>query len=511
MESIYLNGGMNGVTLDFVDTDSYVTGTTTPSISFLTSTAFTNSTSFNLPTITSNNALVVILSGNETNPVYGKRMTTSGWDLAVVAEEAGSNDDIISTIYYKKCTTADSGTTVSYDTINRHIVLVFDNSDDYDVTVGSTNSQATRSNPSPQTISMSGLTTPVIGLGAFATNGVVSPRTYSLGSPTGEINAGTDTYAAYWIFNSSPGDRSIDMDDEGRQAMASCYLQISPVSTFGNQKSSGIWALQSVYLAAFNATGGTITTLGNYTYHTFTSSGTFEVTFGSRQVEYLVAAGGGGGGRNGGGGGGAGGFRTGTLSTTIGSYTVTVGAGGAGSTGTARGSTGSNSIFSSTTSNGGGGGGSRDGSQGTGGSGGSGGGGGGVDATQVGGAGNTPSTSPSQGNDGGNNFSSGVNQVAGGGGGANSVGDNATSGQAGAGGSGSTWLNGVTYAGGGGGGTTINGTRGLGGSGGGGNGGSSGLSVSAGSSNTGGGGGGGGPGTNGASGGSGIVIIRYRS
>ena len=41
------------------------------------------------------------------------------------------------------------------------------------------------------------------------------------------------------------------------------------------------------------ATGGTITTDGNYKVHTFNSSGTFEVTSGSGNVQYLVVAGGG--------------------------------------------------------------------------------------------------------------------------------------------------------------------------------------------------------------------------
>ena len=43
------------------------------------------------------------------------------------------------------------------------------------------------------------------------------------------------------------------------------------------------------------ATGGTITTNGNYKVHSFTSSGTFTVT-GTGTVEYLVVGGGGGGG-----------------------------------------------------------------------------------------------------------------------------------------------------------------------------------------------------------------------
>jgi len=60
------------------------------------------------------------------------------------------------------------------------------------------------------------------------------------------------------------------------------------------------------------ASGGTITTSGLYTIHTFTSSGSFEIngappTF---AVEYLVVGGGGGGGNTRGGGGGGGGLRS---------------------------------------------------------------------------------------------------------------------------------------------------------------------------------------------------------
>ena len=88
------------------------------------------------------------------------------------------------------------------------------------------------------------------------------------------------------------------------------------------------------------ATGGTVNeyTQGSTVYrsHTFTSSGTFDVTSApaGSSVETLVVGGGGGGGTyplNGAGGGGAGGLLEGTftISASPGSYTITVGAGGA--------------------------------------------------------------------------------------------------------------------------------------------------------------------------------------
>jgi hypothetical protein len=129
-------------------------------------------------------------------------------------------------------------------------------------------------------------------------------------------------------------------------------------------------------------------------------------------VEYLVVAGGGGGGFDRGGGGGAGGFRTATgYSVAAGSpITVTVGAGGTTVTASPwNGNAGGNSAFGSITSNGGGGGGGAafiDGQ-----AGGSGGGAGfnALSTNTYGGAGNSPSTSPSQGNSGGNGANGGDN------------------------------------------------------------------------------------------------------
>jgi len=55
--------------------------------------------------------------------------------------------------------------------------------------------------------------------------------------------------------------------------------------------------------AAFiEATGGTISEDGDFKVHSFSASGTFEITSGTGDVQYLVISGGGGGGRNNGGG-----------------------------------------------------------------------------------------------------------------------------------------------------------------------------------------------------------------
>ena len=256
----------------------------------------------------------------------------------------------------------------------------------------------------------------------------------------------------------------------------------------------------------FTATGGTITTSGNYTIHTFNSSGTFTPTI-SGSVEYLVVGGGGGGGGNtqngnqNSGGGGAGGYRTGLLSVSGQAYTITVGAGGAGGvTSSTAPIVGGNSTFSSITSLGGGRGGWVNGAATAGGSG-----GGGAAGNVTGGAGTS-----GQGNAGGTSANHGAS--GGGGGGAGAVGQGLNVGIGGVGLSSS--INGTaTFRAGGGGGSMSNGggAAGAGGNGGGGAGSSSnGNDGVNGTENTGGGGGGSyGGSSDGGAGGSGVVIIRY--
>ena len=204
------------------------------------------------------------------------------------------------------------------------------------------------------------------------------------------------------------------------------------------------------------ATGGTITTSGNFKIHTFTGPGTFTVCALStvdtdrNKVDYVVVAGGSGGGNYayGAGGGAGGGFRESYTAAVGGPYTasplatptslpvsaqgypIVVGSGGAGapSGSSNRGCAGSVSSFSTITSTGGGAAGA--GNNANGGNGGSGGGGGGGSSGGVvaAGSGNTPPVSPPQGNNGGAGIGSASepSRRGGGGGGAGGTGTAAT-------------------------------------------------------------------------------------
>jgi len=320
-----------------------------------------------------------------------------------------------------------------------------------------------------------------------------------------------------------------------------------------SQAGAPVYDTDATYISA---TGGTITTSGDFKIHTFTGDGCFVVSsvgnpVGSTQVDYLVVAGGGAGGASpsgydSGGGGGAGGFReshstpvsgcytasplatpTG-LTMTATTYPITVGGGGSAAPG-GGGCAGSNSVFSTITSAGGGGGGSYP-SPLSGSNGGSGGGGSGGNPDSAcsapGGSGNTPPVSPPQGNNGARGSTTangdGANYFGGGGGGATQAGVVGTTpphstadGGAGAG----TQINPAVgesgpsclqyFAGGGGGGAQpqrgpTNGAAGSGGIGGG-----AADVYTAGAANTGG-GGSGGNWANGTNGGKGIIVIRYK-
>jgi len=210
-----------------------------------------------------------------------------------------------------------------------------------------------------------------------------------------------------------------------------------------------------VSVGGVSAIGGTLTEIGGYRIHTFTSSGTFTINSGGT-VEYLIVAGGASGGSGSGGGGGGGGLlNSNSYLANPGTYTIVVGAGGGAANG--NGINGGNSSIFGFIAIGGGGGGSNYGGTAAGLTGGSGGGG----SVGV----NGGSGTVNQGNAGGNSYGN-SNYPAGGGGGAGAIGQTAASSTATRGGNGGNGLaNSISgsilyYAGGGAGGIFTGGTAG---------------------------------------------------
>jgi hypothetical protein len=90
------------------------------------------------------------------------------------------------------------------------------------------NGEGTTGDPAAQNVAASGGSAPLVVLaGYFARSGPVDPRTFSP-AKDGEINAGSGVlYLAYKIYNSSPADVSVDMDDEVTNLLQSGYIEMA--------------------------------------------------------------------------------------------------------------------------------------------------------------------------------------------------------------------------------------------------------------------------------------------
>src|SRR6056300_435025 len=228
----------------------------------------------------------------------------------------------------------------------------------------------------------------VAGEGYFVDTDSVGAVTATLpGSPSAGDTIAIKDYAgtfgtnALTIGRNGNNIQGVANDSEistNRASIVLVYIDATKGWLYTNE--SNVADLQlATYIAA---TGGTITTSGDFKIHTFTGDGCFVVSSlggggvpcaQASTVDYLVVAGGGGSGGGIGGGGGAGGFRESkdstlssphtasplaatsglTISTTT--YPVTVGSGGTGQVYPGGTSTaGSNSVFSTITSAGGG-------------------------------------------------------------------------------------------------------------------------------------------------------------
>lgn len=75
-------------------------------------------------------------------------------------------------------------------------------------------------NPTSQTVLSAAGVAPLVVLGVYGGGNlqVINPRTFTVGgvgSKDGEVNASTELYLAWKIYNTAPADVVVDMDDEG--------------------------------------------------------------------------------------------------------------------------------------------------------------------------------------------------------------------------------------------------------------------------------------------------------
>src|SRR5688572_23294548 len=144
---------------------------------------------------------------------------------------SATTSSVRSNLWYKLATGSESGalTCMGPGLVRGQCMYVFrGNVPATTITPGSAAQQATDGNPTLQTVTASSGVAPLVVIGAYACpSGTVDPRTFST-TKDGEISPAGGFYLAYKIYNSSPANSDIDMDDEGGgNSLHSCYIQMA--------------------------------------------------------------------------------------------------------------------------------------------------------------------------------------------------------------------------------------------------------------------------------------------
>ncbi len=134
--------------------------------------------------------------------------------------------------WYKVATGSEDGSTftgMTPDTVELSrgsmILVVFRGSRPVtSVVVADVEGECTATNPSPQTISASAGTTPLIVIATFFGSGTIGSPSFSP-SPDNSVVSSGSRGGLYWkIYNTDPQDVSVDMADQGSNGMQSFYV-----------------------------------------------------------------------------------------------------------------------------------------------------------------------------------------------------------------------------------------------------------------------------------------------
>lgn len=206
--------------------------TTAATFSFVTSATSTAST-ITVPGTAQAGDLAILIDGTSNAVSPATSVTPSTWTKdAEATHTAGvANRCIISHKILESGDISASITGMAGVTQLRKIMLIFRPSVPLTVVTPSTpTGQSTSGNPSSQVIAMTASSTPVIGIAHFyagaASEPTVSPRTNSPAA-TGEVNSAISQYVQYMLYNTSPSDHTIDMDDEGNNTLQGIYYRFA--------------------------------------------------------------------------------------------------------------------------------------------------------------------------------------------------------------------------------------------------------------------------------------------
>lgn len=96
------------------------------------------------------------------------------------------------------------------------------------LTLAGLTQQTTDANPTAQVVTASGGVAPLVVFGCYSCGDPISPRTMTPAKDGELASASSDAYLAFKIYNSSPADVTVDMDDEvSRNTLSSFYIQMA--------------------------------------------------------------------------------------------------------------------------------------------------------------------------------------------------------------------------------------------------------------------------------------------
>lgn len=147
-------------------------------------------------------------------------------DFTSVVNTSDTGTNIRHIVSYKKAVGTEGGssiTGINTTTMRKSMAVFRMNTPITTVTASTWNTHNDAADPTLQSVVASAGAAPLIVFGCYSSSGAISPMTFTP-SEDGEVTPNTSHFTKYKIYNASPQDTDVDMDDEGLNAMASGYL-----------------------------------------------------------------------------------------------------------------------------------------------------------------------------------------------------------------------------------------------------------------------------------------------
>lgn len=202
------------------------------SLTFVDDGNSTNTATCTIPAAGQTGDIAIFFDG-VTNTSAITKVIPAGWtELAYAATASGFNRVALA-CSYKVLAGGEAGTSItgmSHDQENKWILVFRPDATITTVTPSTWSIQTTTGNPTSQTVSASGQPTPLLVLGVCHTESAV---TFSTASPAFDAEfvnngaLGRSMRVGYKIYNSSPADHSIDMNDFSNNNLASGYIRVA--------------------------------------------------------------------------------------------------------------------------------------------------------------------------------------------------------------------------------------------------------------------------------------------